>query len=129
MRAIRRENVQLVGTIEEKLKLVGMIECNLRSEMARHLKSIYDNDQLLPRTSQKYKLHNESLRDEYKLLNESLRDDTDENELLSARLRDNKDENELLLAGTRDDVNVSLIWCHTIYCDVHANSRLTLSTV
>ena len=76
IRAIRKENVQLVGTIEEKLKLVGMIECNLKSEMAKHLESNYDNDHLLASLRGKHKLHNElvrdDLRDEYKLLNESL---------------------------------------------------------
>ena len=124
MRAIRKENVQLVGTIEEKLKLVGMIECNLRSEMARHLKSIYDNDQLLARTSQKYKLRNESLRDKYKLLNESLhkykllnellRDQYkllyDENEKLKIEMKDqlkSNNHNKLLLDTTRYDLNVS----------------------
>ena len=74
-RAIRKENVKLVGTIEEKVKLVGIIECNRKSEMARHLESNYDNDQLLASLRRKHKLHNESLReksrDKYKLLHES----------------------------------------------------------
>jgi len=65
--------------------------------MAMHLKSNYDNEQLLTRTSQKYKLRNELLRDECKLLNESLRD---QHKLLTESLREQykllNDENENL---------------------------------
>ena len=75
-RAIRKENVKLVRTIEEKVKLVGIIECNLKSEMVRHLESNYNNDQLLASLRWEHKLNNELVRDElryeYKLLAESL---------------------------------------------------------
>jgi hypothetical protein len=47
MRAIRKENAKLVETIEEKVKLVGIIECNLKTEMAMHLKYKYNNEQYL----------------------------------------------------------------------------------
>ena len=53
-RVIRKKNVKLVGTIEEKVKLVGIIKCNLKSEMARHLESNYDNDQSLASLRRKY---------------------------------------------------------------------------
>ena len=96
---------------------------------------------MLARASQKYKLRNESLRDEYKLLNESSCDEykllnellrvkykllNDENAKLKIETKDqlkSNDRNELLLTRTRYDVNVSLISCLANYCDVQAKTR------
>ena len=37
--------MELFRAIEENVKLVGIIECNRKSEVSMHLKSNYDNEE------------------------------------------------------------------------------------